>query len=147
MRPETVLFTAKDGREFQLLLDHRGIIAAEKYADDGFGRILIGLAQGKLGYLAALIAGAMKVHQPEITIEDVWDLLEVEEEELGEAIGKAVELSRPAQMALRKVEAENPRKAEKEGTANGTGTPSSPPGSKKASKRGNSTSKPQEVTA
>jgi hypothetical protein len=148
MRPEAVLFTARDKREFILLLDHRGIITAEKYADAGFGDLLIGLAQGRLGYLAALIMGALKVHQPELTIEDVWDLLEVEEKELGEALGKAVEQSRPAQMALakikQKVEGENPPTA---GETDGTGTPSSSPGAKKVSRAKISSSKRQEATA
>lgn len=142
MRPEAQLFTAKNGREFTLLLDHRGIIAAEKYAEAGFGELLIGLSQGRLGYLAALICGALKSHHPDITIEDVWDLIEVEEDELGQALAKAVEQSRPAQMALKKMEGANPPKARK----GGTGSPSSPRGAKRASTKSGSGTRRREAS-
>lgn len=140
MRPEAKLFTAKDGREFVLLLDHRGIVAAEKAGETGFGGLLVGLGEGRLGCLVALTYGALRTHHPDITIEDVWDLLEVEEQELGLALGEAIKASRPGQIALRRAEeAANPPPA----AMNGTGTPSSPPGSKKGStKRGSSTRRP-----
>lgn len=147
MRPEAALFTAKDGREFILVLDHRGIIAAEKYAEAGFGEILKGLAEGRLGYLASLILGSMKSNHPDMTMEDVWDLLEEEEEELGKALGEAVANSRPSQMALKKVKDGNPPKAGTTETQNGTGAPSSPRGAKKGSRAKTSGSRRRGATA
>lgn len=127
MRPEAHIFTAKDGREFTFLFDHRGMVAAEKLGDDNFGALMTGMAEGRLGCLVALVVGGLKAHHPEITPDDAWDLLEAEDKALGEALGEAIKASRPGQMVIKAAGA-NPPKARRR---RGTGTRSSPPGSKR----------------
>jgi hypothetical protein len=128
MRPEAHTFTAKDGRELTFLFDHRGIVAVEKIGEGNFGEVMAGMAEGKLGCMVAMVAGGLRSQQPDFTVEDAWDLLEAEDKAMGEALGEAIKSSRPGQMAVRAAGA-NPPKAR---TRRGTGTRSSPPGSKKA---------------
>lgn len=132
MRPEAKSFVTKGGRELTFLFNHRGIITAEKAADAGFGELLIGMSKGRLGYLCALIQGGLSVCHPEITGEDSWDLMENEGEPLAIALGEALQSAMPKRVG----KGENPPKAGRRGT----GTLSSPSGSRKVStKPGSST--------
>jgi hypothetical protein len=126
MRPEAQTFTAKDGREFTFLFDHRAIVASEKAGDGNFGEVLRGMAEGRLGSLVALTWGGLRAHHPELTIEDAWDLLESEGEALGNALGEAIKSSRPGQMVMKAAGANPPKPRSR-----GTGTRSSARGSKK----------------
>lgn len=128
MTPEARTFTTRDGRDLTFLFNHRGIIAAEKSGDAGFGELLEGMAKGRLGYLCALIHGGLSVHQPEITAEEAWELMENEGEPLATALGDALKSAMPKRVTGAKA---NPPKAGKRGT----GSRSSPSGSKKGSSR------------
>lgn len=132
MRVESVPFTALDGRELVFLFDHRGIVAAEKAGDGGFGELLIGMSEGRLGCLTALVYGGLKTNHPEMTPEAAWDLLEAEGEALGNALGEAIRASKPGQRALRESGANPPKGAPRQRRRPGTGTRSSARGSKKA---------------
>lgn len=125
MRPEARTFAAKDGRDLTFFFNHRGIIAAEKTGDAGFGELLVGMSKGRLGYLHALILGGLSVHHPEISAEEAWDLMESEGEPLAIALGDALTSAMPERSAGGK--GAGPPKAAKRGT----GSRSSPPGSKK----------------
>jgi hypothetical protein len=137
MRPEEHSFTARDGRTLTFLFNHRGIIAAEKAGEAGFGDLLAGMAEGRLGYLVSLIWGGLRARHPEIGIEECWDLLDSEGKPLAEALGEALKAAMPGQGGEDRA---NPRKAGRAESharsrpaarARGTGTRSSPRGSRK----------------
>lgn len=126
-RPEAHSFIAKDRASYTFLFDHSAIIAAEKLADAGFAKLLAGLQEGRFGFLVALITAGLQHHHPAFTIDDAWELLEAEGEELGLALGEAIKSAMPKPGG--KATEGNPPKARKAGT----GTPSSPRGSRKGS--------------
>lgn len=138
MTAEAKTFRTTDGDEFTMLFSIRGIMAAEDAGGAGFGELIQGAAQGRLGYLAGLIYGGLKVHHPGLTLEETWALMDGPDgAELGKALWPAIESAMPN----RKAGPENPPVPR-----GGTGTRSSARGSKKDLARKISTPKPRAVT-
>jgi hypothetical protein len=128
IQPESRVFIAKSGEEYTFLFTHRGLIAAEKSADAGLGKVLQGLSEGRIGFVVALIHGGLVVNHPEMLQEDAWALWEEEGPRLVEAMSEALKAAMPIVQQVLGVAGKNPPKAR-----SGTGTPSSRSGSKKAS--------------
>lgn len=119
------VFRTKEGDEFTFLFSIRGIMAAEDAGAAGMGELVAGAAGGRLGYLASLIYGGLKPHHPNITLEQVWEMMEGPDGvELGKALWPAIDSAMPDP---KETEADPP-KARKAGT----GKPSSPRGAKSA---------------
>lgn len=134
------LFVDRDGREYHLLFDHEGMIAAEDVASRnganlGFKDVVVGSAAGRLGCLRALVYGALRAHHPEVTVAEATGMVEREGKPLGKALFEAMANAAPPPA---KGKAANPPKA-----ASGTGTRSSPPGAKRASTRKASSTRPR----
>lgn len=125
MTPESRTYIAKDGRELTFLFNHRGLIAAEKSADAGLGKLLAGLAEGRIGFIAGLIHGGLSVHQPEITQADAFDLWESDGERVVKAMAEALKAAMPLVENILGVKPNPPKPRRR-----GTGSPSSRPGSK-----------------
>ncbi|HEY8593311.1 MAG TPA: hypothetical protein VIL42_10680 [Sphingomicrobium sp.] len=125
MRPEAKTFRTKAGKEYVFLFSFAGIVAAEDAANASFSDLIAGAANSRVGYLAALIYGGLKACQPELTLADVWELMQSEDgTALGAAMWPAIEAAMPRRTG------ENPQKA-----GSGTGSRSSPSGAKKSSGR------------
>lgn len=136
MRGEAKTFRATDGRELTFLFDFEAMVVAEDVAGAGFGDVIAGMASGRFGHLRALIYAGLKNHHPRITLAEVAQLIEDEGEELGEALMAAIESAQP------KDRPQNPPTAGR-APERGTGTRSSPRGSRKASTKAGSGNKPR----
>lgn len=124
MRPEAKTFRASDGRELTFLFTMEGMIAAENAADAPFAEVVTGAAKARIGHLRALIYGGLKAGGEKVTLAECGEMIEREGAALGEALWAALQSAMPE--PAKDGEA-GPRKA-----GGGTGTRSSPRGSKKA---------------
>lgn len=135
MTPEAKTFVTADKREFTFLFDIEGLIAAEDCANGVDGnanlqQIIRGAANKRLGYLRALVYGGLKTCHPAITREQAWALIDSDGKALGEAFWLALFSALPPQEEAGGDGEANPPIGE---AAPGTGSRSSPRGSKKAS--------------
>lgn len=129
------LLTGPNGEELILVFDHDGLIAAEDAADKPIVALVDGAFQGRLGYITALLYGGLRRKHPNLTMADTKALMEKARQAnsmdaLMLGMVKAIEAAMPKKEANA-----DPQKA----PGNGTGTPSSEPGAKKASTRKRST--------
>lgn len=79
--------TLADGRELTLVVDYGAFAEAEDIADKGINELLDMMRRGRLRAMQAIVCGALKANHPDISPDEVGDLL------LGgdsAAIGKAV---------------------------------------------------------
>lgn len=134
MNPETRVFIAKDGEEYRFLFNHRGLIASERAAGGvGIAKLLSGLAESNLGYVAALIQGGLVSDRPEMTFDDAWGLWEAEGEKVVKAMAEALESAMPLVAKMTGVKLRPRSGAPKaQTTPRGTGTRSSQRGAKAA---------------
>jgi hypothetical protein len=144
MKPEEKSFDTADGREFTFLFDIEGLIAVEDCANGGAGtanlnQIIAGAANGRIGYLRALVYGGLRANHPQLTRAQAFELIDSDGEALGVAMWPALFSAMPEKKEGKP--GSRPPKA-----AGGTGSPSLPHGSRKASRKNVSGSKPRGAT-
>jgi len=100
-----------DGRELTLRFDFGALVEAEEAAGENTESIMAELANGspRLKTARAMLYGALRYHHPDISLEDVGELLLSDGDRLSPAMGEAME-----QMADR-------RAKNRTGTAAGNG--------------------------
>ena|SRR5690606_6735677 len=111
----------KDGRKFVLVGDFQSRVVAEQAYGKPYRFIVRDAAAEYLGAVRALLYGLMKRHQPDLTLEDVGELIDTSGAELMEAAEKAMDQATPKTEGK---EDANPPKSRRGKTSGGSGAKS-----------------------
>jgi len=85
----------KDGPQLTLVFDHEGMIEAESTYGKPLHVLLTDASAGFMGATRALLYGALRAKHPEVSLAEVAELIFAHTGAIGDALGKAVELSMP----------------------------------------------------
>lgn len=94
VKGETPLVLA-DGRVFKMVLDMEGMVEAEQRYRKPIHEVIIDMANGFLGALAALTQGALARFHPELTRTDALAMLQTDREIIAEALEAALAAAFP----------------------------------------------------
>ena len=93
-------FKTATGEEITLAIDFDALAEAEDQADTPVPKLLEGLSKGRFKAIRAIVFGATRRHNPELTLDAVGDmLLSADAAALTEALGRAASAAFPAPAA------------------------------------------------
>lgn len=107
----------KDGRKFVLVGDFQSRVVAEEAYGKPYRFIVRDAAAEYLGAVRALLYGLMKRHQPDLTLEDVGELIDTSGAELMEAAEKAMDQATPKSEGKEGANPPKPQRGKKSGAS------------------------------
>lgn len=111
----------KDGREYTLVLDFEALVEAENAFGKPLPIIMAEASQGFMGAIRALLFGALRARQPDITAVEAAGIIMTDFDAVGAALQAATDVAFP--------------KSEGRESGNPAGTTSGASGAKRASTR------------